>query len=334
MSMPSKIIILIGFQASTKSTVAKEIVKNVPNATIVSRDQTGGKTEALVQEVEKLLNEARIVVLDNTNLTKETRKIFIDLAKKHNVPVDAQYFKTTIEDCQIRHLKRMYEKFGEIYQTGKVSSICLQGKVSPETRAHCFGPVVLFKARKDLEEPSRSEGFSHLIMREVPKPTWDKTIYKNKALFLDIDGTIRQTEHLPNKYPTHPDEVQLIHPAEKMHEKLESYRNKGFQLIGVSNQSGISKGTVTEKQVDEIFEKTRSLLGYTEEEFPILYCPHRSNPITCFCRKPQSGMALEAIMKLKLNPEECIMVGDMKTDEEMAKRLNIKYYDVNQFWQK
>jgi hypothetical protein len=26
------------------------------------------------------------------------------------------------------------------------------------------------------------------------------------------------------------------------------------------------------------------------------------------------------------------MVGDMKTDEEMAKRLGIKYYDVAQFW--
>jgi histidinol-phosphate phosphatase family protein len=324
MSLPPKIIILIGFQASTKSTATKEILKNVPNAIVVSRDQTGGKIESLIPRVETLINEGSVVILDNTNLTKATRKLFIDVGKKCKVPVEAHYFKTTIEDCQIRHLKRMYEKFGEIYQTGTSS----QHKKDP----HCFGSVVLFKARKDLELPTKDEGFKQIIMREVPPITWDKNIYKNKALFLDIDGTIRVTDHLPNKYPTYPDEVQLLHSVEKMRAKLEEYRNQGFKLIGVSNQSGISKEIVTEKQVDEIFERTRSLLGYTEEEFPIMYCPHRAAPITCFCRKPQSGMAMEAIMKLKLDPEECIMVGDMKTDEEMAKRLNIKYYDVNKFW--
>jgi histidinol-phosphate phosphatase family protein len=319
-----KIIILIGFQASTKSTVAKEILTNAPNAILVSRDQTGGKIDALVPQVEKLVNEGRVVVLDNTNLTKATRKLFIDVGKKCKVPVEAHYFKTRIEDCQIRHLKRMYEKFGEIYQTGTSTKY----KKDP----HCFGSVVLFKARKELELPTKDEGFKQIIMREVPPITWDKSVFKNKALFLDIDGTVRVTEHLPNKYPTHPDEVQLIHPAYQMRATLELYRSRGYRLIGVSNQSGISKEIVTVEQVDEIFERTRSLLGYTEEEFPIMYCPHRAAPITCFCRKPQSGMAMEAIMKLKLDPEECIMVGDMKTDEEMAKRLNIKYYDVKDFW--
>jgi D-glycero-D-manno-heptose 1,7-bisphosphate phosphatase len=324
MSMSPKIIVLIGFQASTKSTAAKEILSNVPNSIILSRDIEGGTTESLVPKAKKLLENDKVVILDNTNLTKKTRKLFIDLAKEMKVKIDAHYFKTTIEDCQIRHLKRMYEKFGEIFQTGTSPT----HKKDP----HCFGSVVLFKARKDLEEPTKNEGFSQIIMREVPAITWDKNVYKNKAVFLDIDGTVRVTEHLPNKYPTHPDEVQLIHPAEKMREKLESYRNQGYKLIGVSNQSGIAKGTVSVEQVDEIFERTRSLLRYKEEEFPILYCPHRAAPITCFCRKPQSGMAMEAIMKLKLNPNECIMVGDMKTDEEMAKRLSIKYYDVNTFW--
>jgi histidinol-phosphate phosphatase family protein len=323
MSLPSKIIILIGFQASTKSSIARDIQKNVTNSIILSRDTEGGTIESLLPKVEKNIKDGKVVIIDNTNPTKKTRKLFIDLAKKLNVPIDAQYIKTTIEDCQIRHLKRMYEKFGQIYQTG----------TSPEHKKdpHCFGSVVLFKARKDLELPTKDEGFNKIIMRPAGTITWDNK-FKNKALFLDIDGTLRITEHLPNKYPTKPEEVELIHPKEQMRKKLEEYRNAGYKLIGVSNQSGISKGIVTEKEVDEIFERTRSLLGYSEEEFPILYCPHRAAPITCFCRKPQSGMAMECIMKLNLNPFECIMVGDMKTDEEMANRLNIKYIDVNAFW--
>jgi histidinol phosphatase-like enzyme len=43
-------------------------------------------------------------------------------------------------------------------------------------------------------------------------------------------------------------------------------------------------------------------------------------------------MAMEAIMKLRLSPAECEMVGDMKTDEEFAKRLRIKYWDAKDFW--
>jgi D-glycero-D-manno-heptose 1,7-bisphosphate phosphatase len=323
--MPSKIILLIGLQASTKSSAAREIQENVPNSVILSRDTEKGTIDSLVPKAEQLIQDGKIVVLDNTNLTKRVRQLFIDLAKKHNVPIDGHYFKTSIEDCQIRHLRRMYEKFGEIFQTG----------VSPKDKKdpHCFGPVVLFKARKDLEEPTMDEGFSHLIMRDVPQITWDPLIYKNKALFLDIDGTLRVTDNLEYKYPTHPDEVHLIRSANEMYKKLESYRKRGFKLIGVSNQSGISKGILTDKQVDEIFDRTRTLIGYTEDEFPILYCPHRAAPITCFCRKPQSGMAMECIMKLKLNPELCLMVGDMKTDEQMAKRLKIPYVDVNEFWQ-
>ncbi len=264
----------------------------------------------------------KVVVVDNTNLTRAVRKLFIDLGLRVNVPVDGQYFKTTIEDCQIRHLRRMFYKFGQIYQTGKAPRL---------KDAHLFGPVVLFKARKDFEEPTRAEGFRHLIMREV-EPISFPPSYINKALFMDIDGTIRITEHLPNKYPTDPSEVQLIGTKEKMREKIESYRAAGYHLIGLSNQSGIAKGIITVEQVETIFEQTRKLLGYTATEFPILYCPHQSNPITCFCRKPQSGMAMDCIMKLQLNPEECIMVGDMKTDEQMAHRLNMKYIDVKDFW--
>lgn len=321
---------LIGFQASTKSTAAKEIHTNVPNSVILSRDIEGKTVEDLLSKAEQHLEDGKVVILDNTNLTRATRKPFIELAKKLAVPIDAQYFKTTIEDCQIRHLRRMYNTFGQIYQTGKVPP------TSPhKAHPHCFPPVVFFKARKDLEEPIKSEGFSKIIMRTPTSPAtdgWDDKTFKNKALFLDIDGTVRKSEHFPNKYPTHPDEVELLHPATTMRAKLESYRAAGYTLIGVSNQSGIAKGTITEEQADATFERTRSLLGYTKEEFPILYCPHRAVPITCFCRKPQSGMAMECIMKLKLNPKECLMVGDMKTDEEMAKRLGIQYKDVNDFW--
>ena len=57
--MSSKIIILIGFQASTKSSVAKEILHNVSNAVILSSDIEGNKVESLVPKAEQLIKDGK-----------------------------------------------------------------------------------------------------------------------------------------------------------------------------------------------------------------------------------------------------------------------------------
>jgi len=54
MIMTPKIILLVGFQASTKSSVATEITSQVSNATILSRDKEGGTIESLVPKADKL----------------------------------------------------------------------------------------------------------------------------------------------------------------------------------------------------------------------------------------------------------------------------------------
>ena len=323
--MAPKIILLIGFQASTKSSFADHILQSVEHIVVLSKDEQKNKTsEYLVERAEEHLLQGKTVIIDNTNLTIASRKPYIDLAKRLNVPIVGRYFKTSLEDCQIRHLKRMYDLFGYIPQLGKL----IDGK----KHSHAFGPGALFAARKSLQEPKKEEGFKMVIIDPVGPVSWDPLVYNKKALFLDMDGTVRATEHLLHKYPTEIAEVQLIHPCDVMRGTLESYREKGYQLIGVSNQSGISRGILTQEKADAIFEQTRSLLGYSEKEFPIMYCPHPSSPPVCFCRKPQVGMAMEAIMKLGLDPRQCIMVGDYKTDESMAERLQMTYYDVKDFW--
>lgn len=318
------LIIMIGLPASTKSKYTNTLWATTPNATVISRDKIGGTISQLIPLVVKALDEGKSVILDNTNLTRATRKQFIDIGKEKGVEVHGYYMKTSAEDCQIRHLYRMYSKFGEIYMTGKDA-------IANKKDAHIYPPMALFKAKNELEEPVISEGFTKLIVKKVYDIKWSND-FVNKALFLDIDGTLRKTEHLLNKYPTDATQVELLFNAIKMRQKLDKYIADGYKLIGVSNQSGISKGVLTEEVAKQCFNKVRELLGYSEEEFSINYCPHRAAPITCFCRKPQSGMGVEAIMKYKLNPEKCIMVGDMTSDKTFATRLRIPFIDVVDFW--
>lgn len=333
MSSPAsdfQVILLVGLPASTKSKYTRELKETNPDAIILSRDIDGGtmatQLALLKKHLQNIPSSSQQIILDNLNLSKEVRKPFIETAKKYGTQITAHYLETSLEDCQIRHLTRMYKTHNTIFQTGK--PITNEQKKDP----HIFPPAVLFKARKELEPPTKDEGFDEIVTIKVARPRLNPRVYQGKALFLDIDGTVRQTEHLPNKYPTKPEEVELLHSKDVMRLLLDKYREEGYQLIGVSNQSGIAKGTVSEKDVQACFEKTRELLGYSEEEFPILYCPHKSAPISCFCRKPQSGMAFSQILERKLYPGNSLMVGDRTTDETMAKRLSIPYIDVNKFW--
>lgn len=319
------LIILVGCQASTKSTYCKKLLDKYPAAVTVSRDllTAGSRVADCLSPVKTALTAGKTVILDNTNLTVESRAPFIELAAKCNATVDAIVMKTSIEDCQIRLLRRMWKEHGQIFLDGKGT-----GKTAKDP--HVFPPAVLFKSRKDYVEPEFEEGFDNITIKTVKPVSWNG--YTNKALFLDIDGTIRVTEHLTNKYPVCPEEVELLHPLKKMRSVLDGYIADGYKLIGVSNQSGIAKGIICVEDADAAFEETRRQLGYSEEEFPILYCPHRSVPVSCYCRKPQSGMFIKVCEEWRINPIKSIMVGDMKTDETAAKRIGIRYIDVKKFW--
>jgi len=158
---------------------------------------------------------------------------------------------------------------------------------------------------------------------------------KKKYLFVDFDGTIRDTipdptEKNPNdrRPPFEPEEVKI---RVGMSEALKKWRNKGWFIVGVSNQSGVEKEQVTADKVVEVAKHTMDLL---DVHFPFYYAPHKrkGTPEQLSLRKPDIGMAKLAFQEWgEPNLEESLMVGDYKADEEFAKNLGIAYVDVNDF---
>ena len=310
--------LLYGLPGSGKSFYALDDKENKENTVVLNRDTIGGTVKQLVPRVRQLLEEGKSVVLDNTHLTAESRTPFVELAQSLGIPVHCRVIDTPLEICQINVLRRMWAAHGEIFQKGKMGD------------SQAYAPVVLYASRKKAQPPTPMEGFDSIKTVTGHKPSW--TGYANKALFLDIDGTLRASEHLPHKYPTSPEEVSLLHEAAQMKAVLKRYASQGYILIGVSNQSGIAKGTITQAQADACFAQTRKLLGFSEAAFPIFYCPHQSAPPSCYCRKPQSGMLVEACEMYSINPAASLMVGDMKTDETAAQRMGIPFLYADKFW--
>lgn len=142
--------------------------------------------------------------------------------------------------------------------------------------------------------------------------------YKQKAVFLDRDGTI-------NKYVgflRNIDEFELI---DGVSEAIGLINKSGYLAIVVTNQPVIARGEVTYDELNMIHNKMETLLGkdgvYVDA---IYYCPHHPHKgyegeipelkFDCDCRKPKPGMLLQAAKDFNIDLSKSFMIGDGDND--------------------
>ena len=269
----NQVVLNVGFPGSGKSTNRNKFPRHV----VLCRDDIGGNVIDLLPRLEIALKNGQNAILDCTFITKESRKPFIEICKKHGSTITCNWFNTSIEDCQINVLNRMWDKYGEIFMNKESLK-----KVNKDS--NMFPINVLFSMRKNFEKPTLGEGFDKVEI--IPfKRLWGPEMV-NKAIFLDYDGTLRETVGGNGKFPVKPSEVAVRANASEV---LSKYQKDGYRLLGVSNQSGIAKGDLTKEDAEACFNETNDKLGIDIE---YMYCSHRIPPASCYCRKPQSGMGM------------------------------------------
>jgi predicted kinase len=120
MSVPlADVIMCHGFQGSGKSTYIKNTytkgcvgtTNTYTDAIIISNDIS----KKALADFEEALKENKLIVIDNTHLTKKSRGEYLSIANKNNKTVDLLRFNSSIEDCQIRVLHRQWQKFGRFF---------------------------------------------------------------------------------------------------------------------------------------------------------------------------------------------------------------------------
>jgi len=309
----SHVIMIVGCPASGKGTLSKSYIDQ--GYVTLNRDTEGGRTLDLIPKMEQLLKADKNIILDNTFPTITVRKPFIELAKKHKASIECLVMGTSIEDAQINCLIRMWDRYGKFFLTQESLK---EVKHDP----NMFPSHVLFHYRKEYQKPKTDEGFDSV--QTVPfkrKPRG----YSNKAIILDYDGTLRESTG-EQPYPTKVSEVKIL-PGRT--EVLKQKIKEGYILLGVSNQSGITKGILSEQAAVDCFDHTNKMLGV---DIKYHFCSHRVPPMTCYCRKPQSGLGVVLIEQYKLDPTQCIFVGDMTTDKSFATRLGFQYQDHTLFF--
>ena len=138
----------------------------------------------------------------------------------------------------------------------------------------------------------------------------DPAIYKGgKAVFLDRDGVINQ--RIVGGYVCRWEEFRFSPDAllaVRILSKLE------LPIIVVSNQAGVAKGLIRNEDLWDLtmaFQEAISDSGGRIDG--VYYCLHHPDE-RCACRKPGSGMLLQAASEWNLSLSECFMVGDADTD--------------------
>lgn len=142
-----------------------------------------------------------------------------------------------------------------------------------------------------------------------------------RAVFIDRDGTISEEMG----YINHVDRFCLFPwsaPA------IRTINEAGLPAVLVTNQAGLARGYFTENLLKEVHAKLTAELQKAGARLDgIYYCPHHPEGAVqalrtvCECRKPKTGMLLQASRDLDLDLASSFVVGDTYRDLEMGFRV-------------
>ena len=144
-----------------------------------------------------------------------------------------------------------------------------------------------------------------------------------KALFLDRDGVINIEKHYLHKI----EDFEFI-PG--IIEVMRQYRQEGYVLVVVTNQSGIGRGYYTEEafwKLTEWMKQTLAEQGVIIEG--VYFSPyHPEKGVGEYrresdCRKPGPGMLLTAAEELELDLGSSMLLGDKESDVEAGQRAGV-----------
>lgn len=137
----------------------------------------------------------------------------------------------------------------------------------------------------------------------------------HRAVFLDRDGVLVEDRGFLC-------DVKDLRILDGVPQALRRFKAGGFRLIVVTNQAVVARGMITEDQLDEIHVRMCAMiesLGGPPLD-GVYACPHHPQAdlqdyrVVCDCRKPRSGLLLQATREHGLDLSASFMVGDRLTD--------------------
>lgn len=182
----------------------------------------------------------------------------------------------------------------------------------PENAQHPIYTISIPKA--EFEMPIKEEGLEKIIDAYHPRNLYGST----PAIFIDRDGVIFSSVKKGEEgFVNTPEEIRY---EEKAIEGLQLLQKTQLPLVMISNQASVGYGHITEGALEEISQKMKEDLRKEGISFKdIYYCTHKEH---CVCRKPATGLIIQAAIHHALDPTQSFVIGDMTSDVETGKRVH------------
>ena len=142
-----------------------------------------------------------------------------------------------------------------------------------------------------------------------PKP---KTLFKERAVFLDRDGVINRVILLDGK-PYSPRKYDEFILNDGIRESVYKIKELGY------NQPDLARGQITQGVLDLMTQKMRWEIPLDD----VYICPHDDHH-GCSCRKPKPGMLIQAAEKWKIDLASSFLIGDTWKDIQAGKAAGCK----------
>jgi bifunctional polynucleotide phosphatase/kinase len=137
----NEIVVLVGSPASGKSSFYSDVFS--PKGYSHINQDTLKTVEKCQKHLENVLKEGKSAVIDNTNGSKKTRKLWIDIAKKHNIDIRCIWLQTPRNIADHLNTIRSLSQFGD--QKPRVPGIAFN------------------RFDSSFEPPTNDEGFSSVL---------------------------------------------------------------------------------------------------------------------------------------------------------------------------
>jgi aryl-alcohol dehydrogenase-like predicted oxidoreductase/predicted kinase len=281
------VVIVMGIPGAGKSRLAEEYVGR--GYVRLNRDERGGSLRRIADELEATLaSGARRVVLDNTYLARSARSYVIETAARNGIAARCIWLSTPLAQAQVNLVARLLEQFETLPAPDELRRLS-------RNAAGILTPTSQMRALRELEEPSRDEGFAEVEVvpfARAPSSGEKRIGVLVAAAALRTDGWEAALE------PEHRDAAHLVF----------DWRPNGTpELLA--------------RDVDQL---GRTVAGPVSAAL----CPHGGGPPACWCRPPLPGLALAFARIHGLDLASSVVVGCRPTDRTLATALGARYIAV------
>lgn len=138
---------------------------------------------------------------------------------------------------------------------------------------------------------------------------------QRRYVLLDRDGVINYDS---KDFIKSPEEWR---PIEGSLEAIVLLNKQGYDVVVITNQSGLARGLFDEEMLTKIHDKMHRMLADKGGEIAkIYYCPHGPDSL-CNCRKPKPGLLEQFALEKNVDLNGVYFIGDSLRDVQAAQAV-------------